>query len=61
MSDTHELRTQGPLRYPGGKNGMYSVHCSCGYSTAPDSTEARAMKPAKAHKEAKEAHGRNLP
>jgi hypothetical protein len=38
------------LRYPGGKNGMWQVDCSCGeYRTAPYRTPGNATKVARLH------------
>lgn len=40
----HVITVVGPLAYPGGKNGMYQAHCSCGnYTSAPNGT-ARAAR-----------------
>lgn len=52
----HEIAVEGPLRYPGGKDGTYRSTCSCGrYSSGYGyPTPEAALKPAMAHKEAKE-------
>lgn len=47
--DRHRLSPPQRLTYPGGKDGMWVVRCSCGYSTACYPTEASARKPARAH------------
>jgi hypothetical protein len=49
----HVLSEVKQLRYPGGKDGMYQVACSCGYRTAPYNTAAAALKPASEHVRAK--------
>lgn len=51
----HELRTEGPVRYPGGKDGWFRTYCICN----PDrlwwgATEAQSRKPGREHKRAKE-------
>lgn len=39
--------------YPGGKNGMWRVKCSCGYQTSYYATGEAALKPARTHQQAK--------
>lgn len=40
----HAVIIDGPLRYPGGKNGLHVAHCTCGnYSSSPN-TETGARK-----------------
>lgn len=54
----HHLRVRGPLSYPGGKNGMYEVKCSCQrYVSSPgaSASDKRMWQAALAHKQAKEA------
>lgn len=32
--EKHAVWVEGPLRYPGGKDGMYVMHCTCGEWTS---------------------------
>lgn len=52
----HELGEARKLSYPGGKDGMYIVECSCGYVSQPSGWPRRAEKPAEDHKAAREAN-----
>lgn len=53
----HELITEGPIAYPGGKNGWHRVFCSCDPTRFWwGNTEVRALKPAREHKAAKESN-----
>ena len=54
----HVLNVQGPVRYPGGKDGTFNVVCSCGRYVSPpgDSARSRRMwQAAQAHQTAKTA------
>jgi hypothetical protein len=54
MADAHVPGPPYQLSYPGGKDGMWQVDCSCGeYRTAPYSTAGNAAKVAWAHAYAK--------
>lgn len=44
----HEISIDGPLDYPGGKDGMYRSRCSCGYLSGFD-TKAQVEKSAAQH------------
>lgn len=52
----HELVTEGPVAYPGGKNGWFRVHCTCDPARFWwGDTEIRALKSgARDHKKAKD-------
>lgn len=54
MSDDHQLQLEGPIQYPGGKNGMFKSHCTCGYESG-FGTERSAEKDWQQHAEAKTA------
>lgn len=43
LQNLHGLWLDGPMRYPGGKDGMFQVVCSCGmWRSSPGSTPASA-------------------
>lgn len=53
----HELMLDGPMRYPGGKDGMWHVVCSCGRYMSPPGTNRdsrRMWEAAEKHKATKE-------
>lgn len=52
---THELSEPERMSYPGGKDGMHRVRCSCGYITSPQAYPGHAERDAEAHKRDKEA------
>lgn len=31
----HAVWVEGPLRYPGGKDGAYVMRCECGWTSSP--------------------------
>jgi hypothetical protein len=49
----HELTAPTQLQYPGGKDGMWQVTCSCGYRTTPRDYPGHAERDARAHQKAK--------
>jgi hypothetical protein len=52
----HVLHVEGPMRYPGGKDGMYHVVCSCkAYMSPPGATASsrRMWEAAEKHQAAK--------
>lgn len=54
----HVLSVQGPVRYPGGKDGTFNVVCSCGRYVSPPGDSARSgrmWQAAQAHQAAKTA------
>lgn len=51
----HELSEPERMSYPGGKDGMHRVRCSCGYITSPRAYPGHAERDAEAHKRDKEA------
>jgi hypothetical protein len=56
--DEHVLTLDGPMRYPGGKDEMYHVVCSCGRYMSPPGTNPdsrRMWVAARTHKVSKEA------
>ena len=56
--DEHVITVDGPLNYPGGKDGLYQARCSCGqYGSAPYGTYAQAAAVGRQHKRDKEAAG----
>lgn len=46
----HELGAPERMSYPGGKDGMYRVRCSCGYITSPYPYPDHAERAAATHK-----------
>ena len=48
----HLLAEPEQLRYPGGKDGMWVVRCTCGYRTTPSASEQRALQYAREHQRA---------
>ena len=57
----HELVTEGPVRYPGGKDGWFTVHCTCDPTRFWwGATEAQALKPAREHKRTKDAQAAEM-
>ncbi len=39
LREAHAVYVEGPLRYPGGKDGMYQIRCACGeFVSQPGST-----------------------
>lgn len=54
MNTGHVLHTDGPIAYPGGKNGWFIAWCVCDPARLWwGATEAQALKPARDHQEAK--------
>lgn len=51
----HILAPVEQIKYPGGKNGMWQVRCSCGRSFGPCAYPGHAEKRASDHTKAKEA------
>jgi hypothetical protein len=53
----HVLQESGPMRYPGGKDGMFHVRCSCSRYTSPPfvAGSRNGWIAAEAHKKAMEA------
>lgn len=56
----HVLDAPKQLRYPGGKDGMWVIACSCGYVTSPSSTPQQAQRPADQHLAAFEKREREI-
>lgn len=54
VASAHVLSGPVKLRYPGGKDGMYVVICSCTYQTRPYVDASQALKVAQRHKADKE-------
>jgi hypothetical protein len=52
--EVHEISTEGPIAYPGGKDGSFRAVCSCGRYWSGYARDVRqALKDAAAHVEAK--------
>ena len=49
----HALIIEGPIAYPGGKDGMYRADCSCGQYTSDFDTKAHVTERGEAHIAAK--------
>lgn len=49
----HEIVVEGPLAYPGGKNGMYRAVCSAGDWASGFDTEPEVRKDGQQHADAK--------
>lgn len=53
MSAEHRITVEGPLRYPGGKDGLYHARCSEGDYVSAAGTAARVAQYGKQHTDAK--------
>lgn len=52
-SARHHITVEGPLRYPGGKDGLYRAMCSEGDYTSSIGSEAQVAKYGQQHADAK--------
>lgn len=55
MTDAHRIQVEGPIAYPGGKDGSFQASCIAGDWTSDFGTEAEVRSAGTQHAEAKNA------